>query len=162
MIQLFKGDPNGRHKLALRCRKLQIFSCACSVNINAANWVILWFKFELIRAQPVLVGSLPMKTNEELKKLPRDVIGFCATHAGLVHDVADTKCQTLNGTTHGCVFANFKRRFLTNETYLNWKTSLSLFHVLYVLVYSDRVASSPGVLFKCIVRRDYRADTLTI
>ena len=34
----------------------------------------------------------------------RDVSDISATHAGLVHDVIDTRCWAQNGSAHGRVF----------------------------------------------------------
>ena len=39
-----------------------------------------------------------------------------ATHSTLVHEVIHTDCWPQNGSTHGRVFANFKRRVLTDKT----------------------------------------------
>ena len=53
--------------------------------------------------------SLPMKSR---KTLARDASGTIATYSDLVHGVTGTYCCAQNGTTHGRVFATFKRRFV--------------------------------------------------
>ena len=45
--------------------------------------------------------------------LARNVFDTFATHFGLVHDVTDTDCWPQYGSTHGYVFAIFKK-FGTN------------------------------------------------
>ena len=59
------------------------------------------------------VRSLQMKSR---KRLARDVLHSFASHSGLVHDVTNTYCWAQNGSTHGRVFATYKRGFLTNRT----------------------------------------------
>ena len=44
----------------------------------------------------------------EEKKLVHDVINTCATHAILVHEIADTDYQAQNGSSHDRVFATIK------------------------------------------------------
>ena len=41
-------------------------------------------------------------------------ISTSATRASLVHDITDTQCQKQNGSSHGCISANFKYWFFTN------------------------------------------------
>ena len=76
-----------------------------------ATEVLFCFEFQLLRAQPYLFALLI--TNEEHKKGGYDVMFTSVTHAGLVHDVADTDSQTENGSAHSRVFATFKRGYLT-------------------------------------------------
>ena len=70
------------------------------------------------------VGSL--LTNEEQKDLACDdyIFDIFATHAGLVYDVTDTDCWAQNGSTRGCVFATFKRRFLKIQTHKRFNRTL--------------------------------------
>ena len=71
--------------------------------------VLFSFEFDVLRAQAMLVHSLPMKSRE---RLVHDVMPYnSAIHAGLVHDVTDTDCMTQNGSAHGPVFATFKLFF---------------------------------------------------
>ena len=53
----------------------------------------------------------PMKSTKELTHAVMDIL---TTHAGLVHDITDTDCQTQNGSGHGRAFASLERRFLTS------------------------------------------------
>ena len=71
----------------------------------------------------LLVHSLPMKSRKKGKKkrkkkkrLSRDVyILLPLSQSSLVHDVTKTDCWAQNGSSHGHIFATFKRRFLTNR-----------------------------------------------
>ena len=58
------------------------------------------------------LGAAVHRRCQSRKKLARDVIGTCATHAGPVDDVKDTDCQTQNGSAQDRAFATFKRRFV--------------------------------------------------
>ena len=58
------------------------------------------------------LGAAVHRRCQSRKKLTRDVIGTCATHAGPVDDVKDTDCQTQNGSAQDRAFATFKRRFV--------------------------------------------------
>ena len=64
----------------------------------------------------VEVGAL--FTNEEQKKLARDVFNTFATHARFFRDVTDTAadCWAQSGSSHCLVLTVFKRRFLSNRT----------------------------------------------
>ena len=47
--------------------------------------------------------------------MARDALAISVPHADLVHDVTDKDCQIQHGRTHGRLFLNFKRRFLTSR-----------------------------------------------
>ena len=54
-----------------------------------------------------------------------------ATHSDLVHDVTDMDCWEQNGSTHGRVFATFKRQFLSNKQ--DQKSNEKLLCILFFL-----------------------------
>lgn len=54
-------------------------------------------------------------------------ISTSATRASFVHDITDTQCQKQNGSSHGCLSANFKYRFFYKlENKLTKKVEVSL------------------------------------
>ena len=67
----------------------------------------------------MLVCSLATKSR---KWLAYDAVYFSATHADLVHDIIYIECQTVNGSTHGHVFATFEQLFLKKLKKLDHKS----------------------------------------
>ena len=81
-----------------------------------------------------------------------DVFDTFATHSGLAYDVIDSDCRAQNGSTHGRVFAIFKRRFLTNRIIIAFKSCViiafkSCVSMLYSIS-SDRGRDATLELFR--------------
>ena len=75
-----------------------------------------------------------------------DVFDTFATHSGLAYDVIDSDCRAQNGSTHGRVFAIFKRRFLTNRIITAFKSCVSMLYSIR----SDRGRDATLELFRFI------------
>ena len=98
------------------------------------------------RGAAILVRSLTM---EYRTKLARDVFDALASHSALVYDVTDTYCWAQHGSTHGCVFATFKRtgpeKLMRVFLYINFFNVLVL-EFLYIFLSVPFLSISPMML----------------
>ena len=105
----------------------------------------------------MLLLALAMENRKERKKnkkrrrgLLLEVFDTFATQSGPVHDVTHTDKVGQSGSTHDCVFATFKHRFLTHRTRnhegkkINKRLWLSMF---YSIPPADRASDTSSLPF---------------
>ena len=84
------------------------FSYACLLYACNTKEVLFLLQISIPKSAAILFRSLPEKRRKRLSSAEFDIF---VSHSGLVHDVTDTDRWAHNGSTHGRVFATFKRRF---------------------------------------------------
>ena len=67
--------------------------------------------------------------------MTNSVSNFHTKWTGVVHDVIDTNCFAQSGSTDGCIFATFKRRYLTIYSTSKLVESCSLYLAIWVYIF---------------------------
>ena len=104
----FKGEPNERSKLALKCRNVNIFSIAgcCSIKHLYKTYFFVWNLSSSVHSHVHLLLN-----NKELKRTLFDTF---TKHASLVFDVTNTDCWAQNGSAHSHVSLTYNCGLLAN------------------------------------------------
>ena len=159
MLIHVKGGPNQRGKLAWKHRKCLSISvcrlCAAALPIFMQPKYFFPPQIWAPWSTAMLVRSLPMKSRKKVGSWHNR-----HTHVHLVHDVADTDCQTQNGGFHRHVFMTFnsqknkktttKKQDLKSNEKLQWVFFCCCRFFFYPSILVDRIldASLLGVPLK--------------